>query len=146
MSDLARNKKAFFDYQVLEKYEAGIALQGTEVKSCKNRSINFTDAYAQIVKGEVLLYNVHISTYKYGHQQNHEPMRVRKLLLHKREIRKLAMMCQQKGLTLIPLALYLKHGLVKVSLGVCRGKHKADKRESMKKAEVQKSLRNIKLR
>ncbi len=143
MPDLAKNKKACHNYQVLDKYECGIVLTGTEVKSCRLHNINFVDAYAQIQDGEVQLYNVHISEYKEGNRENHEPKRVRKLLLHKAEIRKIASNTQKKGLTLIPLSFYLKKGKIKVCLGACKGKTKSDKREVMKKKQVEQDLKRI---
>ncbi|MCJ8332157.1 MAG: SsrA-binding protein SmpB, partial [Lentisphaeria bacterium] len=100
---IARNKKAYHDYEVLEKFEAGIALLGTEVKSCRNRNVQLQDAHAYIEKGEVWLVNAHIALYEQGNRHNHEPKRRRKLLLHKREIRKMKQLTDEKGLTLIPL-------------------------------------------
>ncbi len=143
MPDLARNKKAYHNYEVLDKYECGIVLTGTEVKSCRLHNISFVDAHAQIRGGEVHLYNVHISEYTQGNRENHEPTRVRKLLLHKAEIRKLATSIQKKGLTLIPLSFYLKKGKIKVCLGACKGKTKSDKREVLKKKQVQRDLKRI---
>ena len=143
MADLVTNKKAFHNYQVLDKYEAGVSLQGTEVKSCREKNISFVDAYARVVKGEVLLFNVHISPYENGNRFNHDPKRTRTLLLHKGEIRKLAVSTNQKGLTLVPLSFYLKKGIVKMSLGVCKGKMKADKRESLKKKQSDRMIQNV---
>ncbi len=145
MSDLARNKKAWHDYTVLETFEAGIALSGTEVKSCRLHNITLTDGYARVVNGQVEMHNVHISPYAMGNRHNHEPVHPRKLLLHRREIRRLATATEQRGCTLIPLSLYLKGGLVKVQLGLCKGKRQADKRESLKERDaaraVQQALR-----
>ena len=143
MANLAKNKKAFHDFIVTDTYEAGISLQGTEVKSCRSHSISFVDSHAKVVKGEVLLCNVHISPYDKGNRNNHDPKRVRKLLLHKSEIRKLSTATQAKGLTLVPLSFYLKKGRIKVSLGVCKGKRISDKRETLKKQQVQKDLRRV---
>ncbi len=143
MADLATNKKAYHNYQVLDKYECGIVLTGTEVKSCRLHNISFIDAYAQIQGGEVQLHNVHVSEYKQGNRENHEPKRIRKLLLHKSEIRKIASNSQKKGLTLIPLSFYLKKGKIKVCLGACKGKTKFDTREAMKKKQVQHDLKRI---
>ena len=143
MSDLIDNRKAYHEYHVLDKLEAGIQLTGTEVKSCRGRHITMTDAYARVDGSEVFLYNVHISPYAQGNRENHEPKRPRKLLLHKSEIRKLAVTTKQRGLTLIPLAFYLKKGRFKVLLGTCKGKTGADKRESLKKRDIQKELRKV---
>ena len=119
---ISTNKKARHDYFIEETYEAGIALVGTEVKSIRQGKINIRDGFAQVENGEVFLYNVHISPYERGNIFNKDPLRVRKLLLHKNEIRKLIGYVQQKGYALIPLSFYLKNGLVKVELGVGVGK------------------------
>jgi SsrA-binding protein len=132
---LASNRKARHDYNVLETYEAGIKLAGTEVKSCKNRQISLVDAYAQIDKGEIRLYNVHIAPYEHGSIFNHKAKCIRTLLMHKKEILKLANKTREAGFTLIPLKFYLKKGLVKVLLGLCTGKHSYDKREALKKKQ-----------
>jgi SsrA-binding protein len=141
MSSLNRNRKAYHNYEVLETFEAGIALQGTEVKSCRAANISLIDAYARIDKDEVWLYNAHIGQYSHGNINNHEPMRPRKLLMHKREIRKLRTATEQKGLALIPLSFYLKRGRVKVGLGLCRGKTHGDKRETLKKRQAELDMR-----
>ena len=143
MADLARNRKAFHDYQVLEKLECGMVLRGTEVKSCRAGNISFADSYGRVVSGEVYLYNIHISEYEQGNRENHEPKRTRKLLLHKSEIRKLIIATQKKGLTLIPISVYLRKGKIKVGLGICRGKSKADKREVMKRKQDEKEFKKI---
>ncbi len=143
MADIATNRKAYHDYQVLETYEAGIALRGTEVKSCRQHNVNFMDSHAGITGNTVRLYNLHITPYAQGNINNHEPLRPRSLLLKKPEIRKLAMALKQKGLTLVPLSLYLKHGLIKVKLGVCRGKSQGDKRESLKKKQHERDMRRV---
>ena len=142
MADLAKNKKAFYNYQVTETIEAGISLVGTEVKSCRAHNVSFVDTFVRIINGEALLHNFHISPYEQGNRNNHDPKRIRKLLLHKSQIRKLASTVQTKGLTLIPLSIYLKNGRVKMSLGLCRGKGKADKRESLKKRQAEKDMRS----
>jgi len=134
-NDLAKNKKAYFQYQILEKIEAGIELKGTEVKSCRDHSIAMTDAFVKIEKGEAWLLNVNIAQYKYGNQFNHSPVRQRKLLLHKKEILKLSSRIREKGLTVIPLKFYLKNGKVKVLIGVGKGKTHSDKRETLKKRQ-----------
>ncbi len=140
MADLARNRKAFHDYFIDDTFECGIALLGSEVKSCRDHNITMTDAYAEVINGEVFLRNVHISVYEKASYTNHEPTRMRKLLLNKREIRKLATMTNQKGFTLIPLAFYLKNRLIKVKLGVCRGKKQHDKRQSMKERDSKRTM------
>ncbi len=142
---MAQNRKARHDYFIEETYEAGIALKGTEVKSIRGGKINLKDGYAKVENSEVFLYNVHISPYEQGNIFNTDPMRVRKLLLHKREIRKLIGYVQQKGYSLIPLRAYLKNGKVKIELAVARGKAQYDKRETIAKRDadrrIQKELR-----
>lgn len=133
--DLAKNKKAFHQYQILETLEAGIELKGTEVKSCRENSISMADSYVKIENGEAWLLNVNIAVYKYGNQFNHEPTRARKLLLHKREILKLAQSISEKGNTIVPLKFYLNRGKIKVQLGVAKGKTHADKRDTLKKRQ-----------
>jgi SsrA-binding protein len=138
---IASNKKAFHDYFILEKLEAGIALLGTEVKSIREGRINLKDSYAWIKDGEPMLANCHISPYSHGNRQNHDPVRTRKLLLHRQEIRKLIGKTQEKGLTLIPLRVYLTRGRVKVELGLARGKKEYDKRETERRKEVDRETR-----
>ncbi|MDD7402194.1 MAG: SsrA-binding protein SmpB [Eubacteriales bacterium] len=137
---LAQNRKARFSYEILESFEAGIVLTGTEVKSARQGRVNLQDAYAAVEKGEVFIKGMHISPYDQGNRFNPDPMRKRKLLLHKREIRKLAVSVQQEGLTLIPLRLYLKRGLIKLELSIAKGKKLYDKRESIKKRETEREL------
>lgn len=141
MADIATNRKAFHDYHVLEKIEAGIQLLGTEVKSCRAGDISMADAYAYVDNEQIWLENLHINPYTNGNQFNHEPRRKRRLLLHKKEILKLAVATSQKGCTLVPLSVYLKHGLIKVKLGVCQGKTRGDKRESLKKKQADRDMR-----
>ena len=132
---IAQNRKAFHDYFVKERFEAGIALTGTEVKSCRANGVSLVDSYATITRGEVMLLNVHIAPYAFGNRENHEPRRDRKRLMHKREIAKLKKSVEQKGLTLVPLAFYFnERGKVKVELGLCQGKQAHDKREAMKES------------
>lgn len=142
---IAQNRKARHDYFIEETYEAGIALKGTEVKSIRGGKINLKDGYAKVENSEVFLYNVHISPYEQGNIFNSDPLRVRKLLLHKREIRKLIGYVQQKGYSLIPLRAYLKSGKVKIELAVARGKAQYDKRETIARRDadrrIQKELR-----
>jgi len=144
---IANNKKARHDYFIEETYEAGIALKGTEVKSIRLGRVNLKDGYAEVDKGEVILYNVHISPYEKGNIFNVDPVRPRKLLLHKREIRKLIGYTTQQGYTLIPLKLYINNrGLVKIELAVAKGKKLYDKRQSIAKRDaerrIQKELRS----
>ncbi|KRM72383.1 SsrA-binding protein SmpB [Lacticaseibacillus brantae] len=143
---LAQNKKAGHDYNILETYEAGIALSGTEIKSVRAGKVNLKDGFARIRNGEAWLENVHISPYKEGNQFNADPLRNRKLLLHKKEISKLTGVVQEKGTTLIPLRMYLKHGYAKVLIGVGQGKKLFDKRETLKRKdqdrEMQRALKN----
>ena len=129
---IATNRKARHDYFVDDVYEAGMELKGTEVKSLRDAKTNLRDSYVQIKGGEAFVYNMHISPYEKGNIFNTEPMRVRRLLLHKREILKLMGLVQQKGCTLIPLSVYLKQGRVKLEVGLCRGKKLYDKRADLK--------------
>lgn len=142
---IAQNRKARHDYFIEETYETGIVLKGTEVKSIRGGRINLKDGYARVENSEVFLYNVHISPYEQGNIFNSDPMRVRKLLMHKREIRKLIGYVQQKGYSLIPLKAYLKNGKVKIELAVARGKAQYDKRETIARRDadrrIQKELR-----
>jgi SsrA-binding protein len=126
------NKKAFHDFQILEKYEAGIELKGTEVKSCKTGNISLADTFAKIDRGELFLYNVHISPYEHGNRYNHDPKRPRKLLMHKREILKLNQQIREKGNTIVPLRFYLKNGKIKVEIAIAKGKTKGDKRDTLR--------------
>ncbi len=143
MADLIKNKKAFHDYQIIETYESGIALTGTEVKSCRGHNISFADSYVKVSDGEAFLYNVHISPYEKGNINNHDPKRVRRLLMHRSEIRRIGAISQQQRLTLIPLSFYLKNGRIKVAIGLCRGKTHHDKRETMKRKEDEKHMRRV---
>jgi len=142
---ICQNKTARMNYFFEDTYEAGIALVGTEVKALREGRANLRDSYARVSDGEVYIYDVNISTYTFGNRNNHEPLRVRKLLLHKREIRKLYGKSREKGLALIPLKLYFKNGRVKVELGLGRGKKFHDKREDMKlrddKRDMERALR-----
>ena len=134
---VATNRKAFHDYFIEERYEAGIILQGTEVKSLREGRVNLQDSYASVRGSEVFLHQCHISPYSHGNIMNHEPTRVRKLLLHKIEIHKLLGKTQQKGLTLIPLRIYFsKRGYAKVELGLAKGKKLYDRRETLKTREA----------
>ena len=136
-----KNRKARFNYQILDTIEAGIVLTGTEIKSLKQGKANIKDAYATYKNGEIFLINMHISSYDNGNRFNHEETRTRKLLLHKGEILKLRDKINIQGLTLVPLEVYLKHGLAKVLVGVARGKKIYDKREDIKKRDIERKIK-----
>ncbi len=142
---IAQNKKAFHDYFVEERVECGIALFGTEVKSIRQGRVNLKESWAQVRKGEVWVEGMHISPYEQGNIFNRDPLRAKKLLLHKSEIRKLDAQIMRQGYTLVPLSIYLKDGRVKMELGLCRGKQLHDKRDSIAKRdsdrEIQRALR-----
>jgi len=142
---VADNRKAFHDYFILEKYEAGLVLTGTEIKSARSGKVQLRDSFADIEGGEAWLKNAHFSPYSHGNIWNHEPTKKRKLLLHKAEIEKLFGKVREKGLTLIPLRLYLKNGRLKCEIGVCKGKKLHDKREAIQARdqdmEARKALR-----
>lgn len=133
---LATNKKAFHDYTVIERYEAGIKLTGTEVKSCRDRAITMADAFVRIDNGEAWLHNVHIAVYGQGSIFNHKPKQQRKLLLHGAEIRKMAQMLGTKGGTIVPLRFYLKDGLIKVEIAYAQGKTHGDKRDALRSKQA----------
>lgn len=137
---IAQNKKAWHDYTIEETYEAGIVLQGTEIKSIRAGRINLRDSYARVVNGEVFVYNMHISPYEQGNRFNHDPTRTRKLLLHRREINKLIGLSKEQGYSLIPLKVYIKNGYAKVQIGLAKGKKKYDKREDLKRREAQRDI------
>lgn len=137
---VASNKKSRHDYFIEDALEVGIVLVGTEVKSIRQGKINIKDGYARVENGEVFLYNVHISPYEKGNIFNKDPLRIRKLLLHKREIKKLIGYVQQKGYSLIPLNIYLKDGLVKVDLGIAVGKKSYDKRQDIAKKDAKRRM------
>ncbi|MBI1745721.1 MAG: SsrA-binding protein SmpB [Acidobacteria bacterium] len=135
------NKKAFHNYTISDKFEAGIVLQGTEVKSIRIGRINLKDSYATVKGEEIWLLNCHISPYTHGNRENHEPTRTRKLLLHKREISRLIGKVAERGFTLVPLRVYLKKGLVKVELGLAKGKKLYDKREAEQRKDIERETR-----
>jgi SsrA-binding protein len=137
---ICQNKKAWHNYFIEDKYEAGIALLGTEVKSLRDGKANLGDSYAKIQRGEVFLVDAHISAYRFGNRFNHDPLRTRKLLLHRREIRRLVGKVQEKGLTLIPLRLYFSDGRAKVELGLAKGKKLFDKRETLKRKTMEREM------
>jgi SsrA-binding protein len=138
---IATNRKAFFNYEVLDRVEAGISLVGTEVKSIREGGFNFRDSYVDFKNGELFLVGCRIGPYSHGNLQNHPEDRVRKLLLHKREILKLGGRATERGLTLVPLKAYLKGGRVKVEIGLARGKKTHDKRESIKRKDIERDTR-----
>jgi SsrA-binding protein len=137
---IATNKKAYHEYFVLESYECGIALSGTEVKSIRNGGVNLKDAWCQIENGEMIIKQMHISPYEHGNIFNKPADRNRKLLLHKREIMRLLGTVKQEGLTLVPLSIYFKGSLVKVQLGLCKGKKIHDKRESAARKDAARAI------
>ena len=139
-SVLAENRKARHDYAVLETLECGIVLSGTEVKSVRRGGVSLAGCYGAVLKGELWLVGADISAYEFGNRFNHDPKRNRKLLVHAKEVRELKMKSEAKGLTLVPLKLFLKHGRVKVELGVCRGKALHDKRDALKKKALRRDL------
>ncbi|HET7321578.1 MAG TPA: SsrA-binding protein SmpB [Longimicrobiaceae bacterium] len=135
-----RNRKARHEFEVLETYEAGLVLQGTEVKSLRAGKANLQDAFARIDRGEMWLYNLHISPYEQGNRFNHDPLRPRKLLMNRRELRKLVGQVEQKGLTLVPLDIHFRRGLAKVQIALARGKKLHDKRDDLRKRETDREM------
>ena len=136
----AENRKARHDYTVLETIECGIVLSGTEVKSVRHGEVSLAGAYGAVLKGELWLLGADIAAYKFGNRFNHEPKSQWKLLVHAKEVRELLLKTEAKGLTLVPLKVYLKHGKIKVDLGVCRGKQLHDKRDALKKKDLRRDL------
>ena len=145
MADIVTNSKARHDYHILETFEAGIVLHGTEVKSLRAGKGQIRDAFARVENSEVFLHNAHIDEYAQGNRQNHQPKAVRKLLLHKREIQKLFGLAEVKGHVLVPLSFYWKNGKVKVALAVGRSKVQFDKREDLKRREADRELKRAKM-
>ncbi len=147
---IAQNKKARHDFAIVETYEAGMVLAGTEVKSCRIGKVNLKDSYGKIKRGEIFLVNCHISPYDFGNRANHDPLRERKLLFHKQEIRRLYGKVKERGFSLVPLKMYLKGGRVKVEMALARGKKTYDKREEIRrrdlKREIQQEFRGEKLK
>ncbi len=137
---LAQNKKAYHDFFIEETFEAGIVLQGTEIKSIRKGKANLKDAFAKIERGEIYLYNMHVSPYEQGNRYNHDPLRTRKLLLHRKEINKLIGETKEVGYTIVPLKLYLKNGYCKVLIGLGKGKKQYDKRDDLKKKEAKRDI------
>jgi len=137
---ICQNKKAWHNYFIEDRYEAGISLLGTEVKSLREGRANLSDSYGKIKDGELFLVDAHISPYSFGNRFNHDPLRPRKLLLHKREIRRLIGKVQEKGFTLIPLRLYFSNGKAKVELGLAKGKKLFDKRETLRRKTMERDM------
>ena len=137
LQTVARNKKAYHDYFVLESFEAGIELFGTEVKSVRQGKVNLKDAWCSIERGEIYVNGMHISPYEFGNIFNRDPMRKRRLLMHKREINRLYGQLKQQGLTLIPLSAYFNRGRLKIQVGLCKGKKNYDKRESIARKDAE---------
>lgn len=141
--DLVSNRKATHDYEILETFEAGIALQGTEIKSIRNHGATIQEAYVKVLKHEVWLIGSNVAHYRFGNIHNHEEMRDRKLLLHKREIERLRTATQEKGLTIVPLALYLKKGIVKIRIALGKGKKNIDKRSDIKERDQKRHMQQV---
>jgi SsrA-binding protein len=139
--NIAENRKAFHDYHILETFEAGVALLGTEVKSIREGNVNLRDSFARVEGSEVWIYNVHISPYSHRGYTDHEPTRRRKLLLHRQEIRKLIGKTVERGMTLVPTRMYFHNGYVKVAVALARGKKAHDKRETVKRREAERETR-----
>lgn len=137
---LAQNKKAFHDFAIEETYEAGIVLVGTEIKAIRAGKVNLKDSFARIENGELQLHNMHISPYDQGNQFNHDPLRTRKLLLHRKEINKLIGDTKETGYTIVPLKMYLKNGFAKVLIGLGKGKKQYDKRDDLRKKEAKRDI------
>lgn len=140
---LATNRKASHDYTILNTYEAGIALTGTEIKSVRNARINIKDGFVTIRNGQAYLNNVYIDEFDQGNRYNHDPLRQRSLLLHKKEIRKLYKEVKEQGITIVPLKVYIKRGFAKVLIGVGKGKHQYDKRNDLKKKDQQREIDRV---
>ncbi|WP_462411046.1 SsrA-binding protein SmpB [Neobacillus sp. Marseille-QA0830] len=137
---VAQNKKAYHDYFIEETYEAGLVLQGTEIKAIRAGRVNLKDSYVRIQDGEAVIFGMHVSPYEQGNRYNHDPLRTRKLLLHKKEIMKLFGDSKESGFAIIPLKLYLKNGYCKVLIGLAKGKKNYDKREDLKKKEAKREI------
>ncbi|MBO0430667.1 SsrA-binding protein SmpB [Enterococcus sp. DIV0660C] len=137
---IAQNKKARHDYSIIDTMEAGMVLQGTEIKSIRNSRINLKDGFVRVRNGEAFLYNVHISPYEQGNIFNHDPLRTRKLLLHKKQIARLIGETKNAGVTIVPLKVYIKNGYAKVLIGLAKGKKSYDKREDLKRKDVDRQI------
>jgi SsrA-binding protein len=139
--NIAENRKAFHDYHIVDTYEAGVVLQGTEVKAIREGNVNLRDSFGRVEGGEVWIYNVHISPYSHRGYSDHEPMRRRKLLLHRQEIKKLIGKTVERGMTLVPTRMYFKDGRVKLAISLAKGKKDHDKRETIKRREADRETR-----
>ena len=139
--NIAENRKAFHDYHIVDTYEAGIVLQGTEVKAIREGNVNLRDSFGRVEGGEVWIYNVHISPYSHRGYSDHEPLRRRKLLLHRQEIKKLIGKTVERGMTLVPTRMYFKDGRVKLAISLAKGKKDHDKRETIKRREADRETR-----
>ncbi|MBT9138535.1 MAG: SsrA-binding protein [Syntrophomonadaceae bacterium] len=139
----AKNRKAFHDYHIDEKYEAGMVLTGTEVKSIRSGKANLKDSYARVENSEVFILNMHVSPYEQGNRFNHEPLRKRKILMNRREINRLIGLTREKGYTLIPLKLYAKKGFIKVEIALARGKKEYDKRDAIAAKEAKREVERV---
>jgi SsrA-binding protein len=139
--NIAENRKAFHDYHIVETFEAGVALVGTEVKAIREGSANLRDSFARVEDGEIWVYNIHINAYSHRGYADHEPTRRRKLLLHRQEIRKLIGKTVEKGMTLVPTRMYFRNGHVKLAIALAKGKHAHDKRETIKRRETDRETR-----
>lgn len=140
---IGTNRKANFLYEILNRYEAGLVLLGTEVKSLRDSKVNLQDSYGKFIAKELWLLNCHISEFKYGNINNHDPIRKRKLLFNKRELKKIRAQLEEKGLTLVPTKIYFKDSLVKIEMAIARGKKMYDKRQSIKQRETERKLKRI---
>ncbi len=140
---VSSNKKAYFDFTIFEKYISGIVLTGTEIKSVRRGAMNLKDSFIKIENMEAYLYNCHISPYDFGNRFNHEPLRVRKLLLHKKEILKILNKQKQENYTIVPLEAFLSKGYLKLEIALCKGKKLYDKREAMKKKEISRNIKQF---
>ena len=140
MKVFAKNKKAFFDYEILETFEVGIQLRGTEVKSIKDSRVSLKEAFVKVIGNEVFLVNSHVPEYEQGNRNNHEPTRSRKLLMHRKQIDRLTGKIKEAGLTLVPIKIYLKNRLVKLEIALAKGKKAHDKRASIKERDLQREM------
>ena len=141
--DIARNRKARFRFELFDRYEAGIELRGTEVKSLRNGQVSLEESFARPKGSNIILYNMHIPPYKQGNIHNHDPLRPRRLLLHRREINKILGRVQERGLTLVPTSLYFRNGYAKVEVALARGKRLVDKRHDMKKSDAKREIARV---
>jgi SsrA-binding protein len=140
---IGSNRKANFQYEILNRYEAGLVLLGTEVKSLRDSKVNLQDSYGRFIADELWLLNCHISEFKYGNINNHDPIRKRKLLFNKRELKKIRAQLEEKGLTLVPTKIYFKDSLVKIEMAIARGKKMYDKRQTIKQRDTERKLKRI---